>query len=96
MFNFLADKSVKTIDKNNLDSYTAYLVHKSMNLLSLARFETDWLIMMFQCHIMLTRALWVATSRFLLIFLPVKGACKFPDASKKSQATPASNLVAIE
>ena len=47
MFNFLADISVKPIDKNNLDSYTAYLVHKSMNLLSLARFETDWLIMMF-------------------------------------------------
>lgn len=96
MFNFLADKSVTPIDKNNLDSYTAYLVHKSMNLLSLARFETDWLIMMFHCHIMLTRALWVATSRFLLIVLPVKGAYKFPDASKKSLATPVSNLVAIE
>ena len=96
MFKFLVDISVKPIDKNNLDSYTAYLVHKSMNLLSLARFETDWLIMMFQCHIMLTRALWVATSRFLLIVLPVKGVCKFTYASKKRLATPVSNLVAIE
>lgn len=96
MLNFLADISVKPINKNNLDSYTAYVVHKSMNLLSLARFETDWFIMMFQCHIMFTRALWVATCRFLLIVLPVKGVCKFPDASKKSLTTPVSNLVAIE
>ena len=96
MFKFLADIGVKLIDKNNLDSFTAYLVHKSMNLLRLARFETDWLIMMFQCHIMLTRALWVATSRFLLIVLPVKGVCKFTYASKKRLATPVSNLVTIE
>ena len=75
---------MKPIEKNNLVSYTDFLFHKSMNLLSLARFETDWLIMMFQCYIMFTRALWVATSRFLLIVQPVKGVCKFPDASEKA------------
>lgn len=46
------------------------------------------------CHIIFPRTFWAATSRFLLTFLWVKGVCKFPDASKKSPATPASNVVA--
>ena len=79
MFTFLAvNNKHETIEKNNLVSYTAFSVHKSMNLLSLAWFETDWLIM-FQCHIESSKACgWASTAMIICVVDPHESEAECP------------------